>query len=79
MKVFNKKDVLSCVTAELAVVGTDGYFGDTLHDLIDAVNRNDIRTLIEVDDTTYCFECGGFLKLNYAFFLPADDVKDEEK
>ena len=30
MDLFDKADVLTCITADKAVVGTKGYFGDCL-------------------------------------------------
>ena len=73
---INNEDVLTLLTADQAVISTKGYFGDNLHDLINAIKHSSIKTLLEVDDTTFCFKCDD--DLYYAFFLPIDKVKNKE-
>lgn len=71
---FNRKDILTIATADKAVIGTKGFFGDNLNNIIDAVKQNKIRTLSYVDMlATYNFWSNE--KMNYMFFLPADKVK----
>ena len=77
-KLFDSKDILTVATADQAVVGTNGYFGDNLSDLIEKVRQGKVETLTDVTpDVTYCFESNN--DLNYVFFLPADRVKNEVK
>ena len=74
---FNRKDILTIATADQAVVGTKGFFGDSVLDLVKKIDRNDERELISVNiDETYCFESSG---LAYLFFLPKDKVKEKVK
>lgn len=71
---FDKKDILTIATADKAEIGTKGYFGDSVLDLVKKIDRNDERELISVNiDETYCFENSS--GLDYLFFLPADKVK----
>ena len=66
---FNKKDVLTGITADQAIVGTKGYFGSSLRTIAYNVERNDVHRLCAVnEDETSCFtdEEG----LDYLFFLP---------
>lgn len=77
-KLFDSKDILTVATADQAVVGTNGYFGDNLSDLIEKVRQGKVETLTDViPDVTYCFESNN--DLHYVFFLPADRVKNEVK
>lgn len=72
---FNNEDVLTLLTADQAVIGTKGYFGDNLHDLINAIKHSSIKTLLDIDtDEIYCFESD----YKYVFFLPIDKVKNKE-
>lgn len=73
MKLFNKEDVLTGITADQAVVGTKGFFGDSLPALIDNIKRNDVRTLTDIiKNTLYCFEVEN--NQYRAFFLPGERV-----
>lgn len=75
IKLFDNKDVLTGVTAEQAVVGTKGFFGDTRRELIDAVLQRDVRTLSEVDNSChYCFGNDRETNVYYLFFLPLDKI-----
>ena len=70
---FNRKDILTIATADKAVIGTKGFFGDNLNNIIDAVKQNKIRTLSYVDMlATYNFWSNE--EMNYMFFLPLDKV-----
>ena len=76
-ELFDVKDLLTIATADQAVVGTKGFFGDSVLDLVKKIDRNDERELISVNiDETYCFESSG---LAYLFFLPKDKVKEKVK
>ena len=75
---FNRKDILTIATADKAVIGTKGFFGDNLEEIIDAVKRNKIRTLSDVDMlATYNFWSNE--EMNYMFFLPLDKVNNVKK
>lgn len=74
---FDTKDLLTVATAEQAEVGTKGYFGDNLSNLIEKVKQGKVETLTDViPDVTYCFESNN--DLHYIFFLPAGKVKIKE-
>ena len=73
---FNKKDVLTGITADQAVKGDKGYFGSSLRTIDYNVERNNVHRLCAINvDETSCFtdEEG----LDYLFFLPAGKVKKE--
>ena len=73
-KLFDSKDILTVATADQAVVGTKGYFGDNLVNLIADVRQGKVETLTDVTpDVTYCFQSNN--ALHHAFFLPADRVE----
>ena len=70
---FNRKDILTIATADKDVIGTKGFFGDNLNNIIDAIKQNKIRTLSYVDMlATYNFWSNE--EMNYMFFLPLDKV-----
>lgn len=73
MELFNKEDILTIATSDQAVPETKGYFGNSVNDLIISIKNNIVRTLLEFDDTTYCFKCSG--DMYFSFFLPIDKVK----
>lgn len=71
---FNKKDVLTGITADQAVKGGKGYFGGSLRTIAYNVEQDNVHRLCDInEDETSCFtdEEG----LDYLFFLPADKVK----
>lgn len=71
---FNKKDVLTGITADQAVKGDKGYFGGSLRTIAYNVEQDNVHRLFDInEDETSCFtdEEG----LDYLFFLPADKVK----
>ncbi|MDY6246012.1 MAG: hypothetical protein SPL83_02070 [Succinivibrio sp.] len=71
---FNTKDLLTVATADQAVVGTKGFFGDNLSNLIVKVKQGKVETLTDVTpDVAYCFESND--DLHYVFFLPIDKVE----
>lgn len=74
---FDTKDLLTVATVDKAVIGTKGFFGDNLVNLIEDVRQGKVETLTDVTpDATYCFESNN--DLHYVFFLPADKVKNKE-
>lgn len=74
---FNKKDVLTGITADQAVKGDKGYFGGSLRTITYNVEQDNVHRLCAInEDETSCFtdEEG----LDYLFFLPIDKVKRKE-
>lgn len=70
---FNKEDVLTCIDAEQVKLGTPGYFGYGLQDLITAVKENDFHVLSDVDQQTlHCFKASD--NCYYILFLPLAKV-----
>lgn len=77
-KLFDTKDLLTVATVEQAEVGTKGYFGDNLSNLIERVKLGKVETLTDViPDVTYCFRSNS--ELHYIFFLPADRIEEKVK
>ena len=73
---FDTKDLLTVATVDQAEVGTKGYFGDNLSNLIERVKLGRVEILADViPDVTYCFKSNN--NLHHAFFLPADKVKEK--
>lgn len=73
-KLFNKEDVLTNITAEQAVLGMPGYFGDTLSDLTRAIAQREVMELSGVDQArAYCFKNNH--DNHYILFLPLGRVK----
>lgn len=73
-ELFNKQDVLTLLTADEDIIGTEGYFGDSIRDLIKNIEMDDVKTLVDIaEDDGYCF--GTSSKMHYLFFLPKDKVK----
>ena len=71
---FDKRDVLTGITADQAVKGDKGYFGGSLRTIAYNVEQDNVHRLRDInEDETSCFtdEEG----LDYLFFLPADKVK----
>jgi len=75
---FNKEDVLTCIDAEQVKLGTPGYFGYGLQDLITAVKENDFHVLSDVDQQTlHCFKASD--NCYYILFLPLAKVLKQRK
>lgn len=71
---FDKRDILTGITADQAVKGDKGYFGGCLRTIAYNVEQDNVHRLCAInEDETSCFidEEG----LDYLFFLPADKVK----
>ena len=72
---FNTKDLLTVATVDQAVIGTKGFFGDNLSNLIEKVRQGKVETLTDVmPNEAYCF--GVNEDSYYIFFLPEDKVKE---
>ena len=75
---FDTKDLLTVATVEQAKVGTKGYFGDNLSNLIERVRQGKVETLTDVmPNEAYCF--GVDEDSYYIFFLPEKKVKKKVK
>lgn len=73
-KLFDRADVLTGLEAEQAVLGTPGYFGDTVQDLIRAIAQHKVMELSSVDQArAYCFKANN--DNHYILFLPLGRVK----
>lgn len=75
---FDKRDILTGITADQAVKGDKGYFGGCLRTIAYNVEQDNVHRLCAInEDETSCFidEEG----LDYLFFLPADKVKEKVK
>lgn len=73
-ELFKKEDVLTNITAEQAVLGTPGYFGDTVQDLTRAIAQRKILELSSVDQArAYCFKANN--DNHYILFLPLGRVE----
>lgn len=74
-KLFDKKDILTGVTINQAVIGTTGYFADSFRSLVDCVKNQQMSVLSEIDSLHgYCFvnEDG----TGFSLFLPL--AKDKQ-
>lgn len=70
---FNKEDILTGVTVDKAVLGTKGFFGNSIDDLVSKIKRNAITTLSNISRVDgYCFM--NEFERHYTLFLPLDKV-----
>lgn len=77
-KLFDKQDVLTITTADQAIEGDRGYFGDNLTMLATNVKQGDIHSLDRIYESTL-FPFKGDHHVNcFGLFLPADKVKNKE-
>ena len=60
MKTFDKKDLITWVNCDKAIVGNKYYFSNTVHGMLYRIKNNSFHTLIRVDenliDTPFVFE-----------------------
>ena len=60
MKTFDKKDLITWVNCDKAIVGNKYYFSNTLYGIQNRIKNNSVHTLIRVDesliDTPFVFE-----------------------
>lgn len=72
-RVFDKTKILTPVTADQAVIGSKGYFSDTLAGLESKFKKKQMNTLVHVRsaDITYVFRnCDG---IEYILFYPVEE------
>lgn len=79
MKIFNKKDVFTIVTEEeaKAYIGKQGYFGNSLEDLEEEINKygsDELEEVVHEKYTSNIFRPRGY-ESTYSLFLPDDKVK----
>lgn len=77
---FDKKDVLSWSTSEEAkkYIGEKGFIGNSLSEIREALDRDYVITLQDVDDSDiecFYFESGVFKDCSVGLFLPLDRVR----
>lgn len=82
-KSFDKKDIFTIVTAEeaKAYTGKQGYFGNTLEDLEEEINKygsDELEEIVHQKYTSNIFRPRGY-ESTYSLFLPDDKVKKDEK
>lgn len=81
MKTFDKKDLITWVNCDKAIVGNKYYFSNTVHGMQYRIKNNSVRTLIRVDesliDNPFVFE-NDIGECYAACALPVDSVKEEK-
>ena len=81
MKTFNKRDLLTWVNCDKAIVGEKYYFSNTVHGMQYRIKNNSVHTLIRVDesliDNPFVFE-NDIGECYSACALPVDSVKEEK-
>lgn len=82
MKIFNKKDLITWVNCDKAIVGKKYYFSNTVHGMQFKIKNNSIHTLIRVDesliDTPFVFE-NDIGECYSACALPAESVTEKKR
>lgn len=77
--IFDKKDIFTIVTAEeaKAYIGKQGYFGDSIQDLVREINEYGPDELAEVFPEHNLHEVfrPQYYESSYGLFLPAEKVK----
>ena len=81
MKTFDKKDLITWVNCDKAIVGEKYYFSNTVHGMLYRIKNNSVHTLIRVDesliDNPFVFE-NDIGECYSACALPVDSVKEEK-
>lgn len=81
MKVFNKRDLITWVNCDKAIVGNKYYFSNTVHGMQFRIRNNSIHTLIRVDesliDTPFVFE-NDVGECYSACALPVESVREKK-
>jgi len=80
MKTFDKKDLITWVNCDKAIVGEKYYFSNTVHGMLYRIKNNSVHTLIRVDesliDNPFVFE-NDIGEYYAACVLPVESVKEE--
>ena len=81
MKVFNKRDLITWVNCDKAIVGNKYYFSNTVHGMQVRIKNNSVHTLIRVDksliDTPFVFE-NDIGECYSACALPVESVTEKK-
>ena len=81
MKTFDKRDLLTWVNCDKAIIGEKYYFSNTVQGMQCRVKNNSVHTLIRVDesliDNPFVFE-NEIGECYSACALPVDSVKEEK-
>ena len=81
MKTFDKKDLITWVNCDKAIVGEKYYFSNTVHGMQFRIKNNSVHTLIRVDesliDNPFVFE-NEVGECYSACALPVESVKEEK-
>ena len=81
MKTFDKKDLITWVNCDKAIVGEKYYFSNTVHGMQYRIKNNSVHALIRVDesliDNPFVFE-NDIGECYSACALPVDSVKEEK-
>ena len=81
MKVFNKRDLITWVNCDKAIVGNKYYFSNTLYGIHFRIKNNSVHTLIRVDesliDTPFVFE-NDIGECYSACALPVESVTEKK-
>ena len=81
MKTFDKKDLITWVNCDKAIVGEKYYFSNTVHGMQYRIKNNSVHTLVRVDesliDNPFVFE-NDIGECYSACALPVELVKEEK-
>ncbi len=81
MKTFDKKDLLTWVNCDKAIIGEKYYFSNTVHGMQFRIKNNSVRTLIRVDesliDNPFVFE-NDIGECYAACALPVESVTEKK-
>ena len=81
MKTFDKRDLITWVNCDKAIVGEKYYFSNTVHGMQFRIKNNSVHTLIRVDesliDNPFVFE-NDIGECYSACALPVESVKEEK-
>lgn len=80
MKTFNNKDVLTYADLNKAkeYINKKGYFGYTLRDIQEELNRNKESKILIGIDSSSCLLFISDKQFTYGFFLPEDKVIEDK-
>jgi hypothetical protein len=72
---FDPDKILTCVTADKAMVGTKGYFGDDLAELKCNFKNNYVHVLLYVNEEYHAYRFKSEVN-DYALFYPIEEVEE---
>lgn len=71
-RIFDKSKILTCITAEQAKIGTEGYFGDSLNEIEQRFINNIVDELVCIRDESHPFRFTTDKNTNYTLFYPKE-------